>query len=140
MSMFSMACSRVTSGLATRLLEGIEVDHDQVDRRDAVSLGLAAVLLVVAEEKKAAVDLGVQRLHPAVEHLGKAGQVRDVADFQPGAAQGGGGAAGGDERVAGGDQAPGEIDQAGFVRDGEKRAFGHGWRKGRRKKEKVRRR
>ena len=38
--------------------------------------------LVVASEN-AAVDLGVQRLHAAIHHLGKAGVLGHVADRQP---------------------------------------------------------
>ena len=42
----------------------------------------AAVLGVVAHREQAAVHHRVQRLHPAVEHLGEAGQRRDVAHRQ----------------------------------------------------------
>ena len=43
------------------------------------ALGGAVVLGVAADGEQAAVHLGVQRLQPAVHHLGKAGVLGDVA-------------------------------------------------------------
>jgi hypothetical protein len=51
---------------------------------------------VVANMKDSAVDLRVQRFDTAVEHLGEAREVADVAHGEPGVAEGLGGAAGGD--------------------------------------------
>ena len=45
------------------------------------------VLGIVADGEDAAVDARVQRLDPAVEHLGKAGDLGDVAHRQPGVRQ-----------------------------------------------------
>ena len=42
------------------------------------SAGLRLVLRVAADGEQAAVHLGMQRLHAAVEHLGKPGEVRDI--------------------------------------------------------------
>ena len=83
MSMFSIASSNVTPGLRDRLLERVEVDADEVDRLDAVLLHRGDVLGVVALGEQAAVDLRVQRLDPAVHHLGEAGDLADVGDGQP---------------------------------------------------------
>ena len=47
--------------------------------------------------EEAAVDLGVEGLDAAVEHLGEAGEVADVGDLQAGVAEGLGGATGGDQ-------------------------------------------
>jgi hypothetical protein len=67
-------------------------------------------------------DLGVERLDPAVHHLGKAGEVGDVAHFQPGVAQRLGGAAGRDQvDTLRGERRP-EFDDPGLVGDREKRA------------------
>ena len=73
MSMFSIASSNVTPGLAIVCSNGIEVDADEVDRLDAVLLHRGDVLGVVAQGEQAAVDFGMQRLDPAVHHLGEAG-------------------------------------------------------------------
>ncbi len=57
--------------LRHRLLEGIEVHRHQVDRLDSVPGDRGPVLREVAPGEDAAVHGGVQRLHPAVEHLGE---------------------------------------------------------------------
>jgi hypothetical protein len=57
--------------LGDGLLERVQVDHQQVDRRDAVLGQRCHVLGQVAAGQDAAVHLRVQRLHAAVEHLGK---------------------------------------------------------------------
>jgi hypothetical protein len=44
------------------------------------------VLGQVAPRQQAAVDLGVQRLHAAVQHLGKAGDLGHFGDRQAGSA------------------------------------------------------
>ena len=80
------------------------------------------VLGVVADVEDAAVDLGMEGLDAAVEHLGEAGEVADVADGEAGFAEGAGGAAGGDELDAVGGQGAGEVDEAGLVGDGEQGA------------------
>ena len=59
-------------------LERIEIDDQQIDRRDAVRRGLRLVLSAAAHGQQAAVHLGMQRLHAAVEHLGKARELGDI--------------------------------------------------------------
>src|SRR5262249_32655928 len=49
-------------------LEGVEVDHHQVDRLDAVLGHGGGVLGIVADVQDAAVDARVQGLDPPVEH------------------------------------------------------------------------
>ena len=88
----------------------------------AVRGGGGLVLGVAADMQDAAVDLGVQGLDPAVEHLGEAGEVGDVAHGQAGVAQGLRSAAGGDEVDAVGGKRAGEVDEAGLVRNGEQGA------------------
>ena len=67
-----------------RLREGIEVDDDQVNRRYPVSGDRFEVVRTGTTCQDAGVDGGMQRLHPAVHHLGEPGDVRDVADGQTG--------------------------------------------------------
>ena len=83
--------------LRDRRLERIEIDHQQIDRRDAVLLHRCRVRGVVADRQQAAMHLRMQRLHPAVHHLGKAGEVRHVAHLQAGVGERLGGAAGRDQ-------------------------------------------
>jgi hypothetical protein len=54
------------------------------------------VLGVVADVEDATVDPGVEGLDAAVEHLGKAGEVADIADCEACVAEGFGGASSGD--------------------------------------------
>jgi hypothetical protein len=59
--------------------------------------------------------LGVQRLHPPVHHLGKAGEVGNVAHRQARIAQGLGRAAGADQLDAPRRQRRAEVSQTAFV-------------------------
>ena len=59
--------------------------------------------------------LRVQRLDPAVHHLGKTGQFGDVDHLEPGIFQRLGGAPGGDQFDAVAGEGLGEIGKAGFV-------------------------
>ena len=68
----------VAGALGDGRLERIEIDHQQIDRRDAVLGGLRVVLRVAANGQQPAMHLRMQRLHAAVEHLGKAGELGDV--------------------------------------------------------------
>src|SRR5690606_2057933 len=109
----------VDAGAGDGLLEGVEVDADQVDGLDAVALHGGLVVRVVAEGEQAAVDHGVQRLDAAAHDLGEAGDAVDGRDGDAGVGEGLGGAAGGDDLDAAGGQRPGEGDQVGLVGDGE---------------------
>ena len=121
MSMFSMHSSNA-GALVDGCLERVEVDHEQVDRRDAVRLHRVGMFLVVADREQAAMHLGMQRLDPAVHHLGKTGELRDVLDRQPGRRDRLRGAAGGDELDAMAGQRLGKFDQAGLVGNGQQGA------------------
>jgi len=68
------------------------------------------------------VDLGVQGLDAAVEHLGEAGEFAYVLHSQAGFAQSAGGAAGGDELDVVPGEGLGEGDEAGLVGDAEQGA------------------
>jgi len=120
-----------TAGFGDGGDERVQVDADQVDVTDAVLLHGGHMLGQVAPAQDAAVDLGVQGLHAAVQHLGEAGVVRHVDHRQAGVPDGLGGAAGGehlDPRLA---ERAGEVEEAGLVGYGEEGAFDHflwpGW-------------
>ncbi|GJD73998.1 hypothetical protein CFIICLFH_2231 [Methylobacterium goesingense] len=109
----------VAGSLRHRLLEGIEVDQQQVDRADAVGSQRRLMLRVAAHGEQSAMDARVQRLHPTVHHLGKAGEVGDLRDGQPGRTQGLVRPTRGDQRDAEAVESSGELDEAGLVGDGE---------------------
>ena len=131
MSMFSMQSS-IARAFVDGFLERVEVDDEQVDRRDAMRLHRVGMFLVVADREQAAMHLGVQRLDPAVHHFGKARQLRDVLDLQPGRRDRLRGAARGDELDAMSCKRLGKFDQAGLVGNGQQgagytaRMVGHG--------------
>ena len=97
MSMFSIATSGCDVVAGDGLLEGVEVDADQVDRLDPLALQRRHVLGVVAPRQQRRVQPRVQRLHPAAEDLLLAGELGDVGHLQPGLAQRARGAAGGED-------------------------------------------
>ncbi len=45
------------------------------------------VLRIIANVQDPTVHLGMQRLDPTIEHLGKSGEVRDISHGDPGIAQ-----------------------------------------------------
>ena len=116
-----------------RGFEGVEVHRDEVDRGDVVFAHLGQVLGQVAAAEDAAVDLRDQGFDTAVEDFGEAGVVGDLFHRDTGLAQGFGGAAGGEDFDAVGSEGAGEVDEAGFVGDGDQGAAdgddaGHGRR------------
>ena len=64
--------------------ERIEADDEEIDRLDVVRTHGGGVIRVVADGEQAAMDLGMQRLHPAVHHFGEAGHVRNPDGGQAG--------------------------------------------------------
>ena len=62
---------------ADRALEGIQVDVDEVDRRDPVLGEIGDVGVDVAPREDAAVDAGVQRDDAMTEHLGHPRELGD---------------------------------------------------------------
>ena len=108
--------------LGDGLLERIEVDHQEVDRPDAVRRHRGGVLRVVANGEQTAVDERVQRLHPAVHHLGKAGELGHVEHAQPGVGEGLARAAGGDEFDAVAAPARGRNRRGAILSETDKRA------------------
>jgi len=74
---------------------------------------------VPADGKQTAMDGGMQRLDPTVQHLRKTGDAGDVRDGQARRAQGEGCAAGGQQLDVAAGQGRGELDQAGLVRNAQ---------------------
>ena len=70
-----------------RLLEGIEARNHEVDGRDTVLGQGRQVLGHVPPGQDAPVDLRVERLDAPVEHLGKAGDFRDLDHGESGLAK-----------------------------------------------------
>ena len=101
--------------------ERVQVRHHQVERLDPEVGQLLHVGLEPAVGEDAGVHLGVQRLHPAVEALGEAGQVLDLGHRQAELLDQRGGAAGGDQRHAGLVEAAHEVLEPGLVIDGHQR-------------------
>ena len=118
---------RVAVGAAHHgLEERVEIDDDEVDRSDAVLLHRRRMLGIVAHAEQAAVDLRVKRLHPPVHHLGKAGEVGNVAHLGAELAQLRGGAAGRDDLDIVPREAGGELVEPALVGKRDQRpANGH---------------
>ena len=55
------------------LLERVKVRHDELEGQDAVEIEVATVALVAEIGEEATVDLRVQGLYAAIEHLGRPG-------------------------------------------------------------------
>ncbi len=104
------------------LREGVEVDHEKVDARNAVLVHGRLMGGVGAHAQKPAMDAGVQRLHAPVHDLGKAGDVGDVPHGQAGRLDRRAGAAGGDQLDAARGKAPRQIHEPGLVEDRKQRA------------------
>ncbi len=112
-----------------RFLEGIEIDDQEVDRRDVVHRHGQLVLLVVAPRQQPAMDRRVQRLDATVHDLGEAGMVGDFGHRYVGLAQHLRRAAGRQDGDAAVVQELRELDQPRLVGDRDQGAgnlaFGH---------------
>ena len=104
------------------LLERVEVDDDEVDQVGAEGVHVPAVLRVVADGEDAGVDLRMERLDAAVEHLRHARHFGDAAQRDPLVAQQPARAAGGEQLDAAVDQRAGEVHDPLLVVDGKERA------------------
>jgi hypothetical protein len=102
--------------------ERVEVHGDDVDGDDSVAGEDLEVVGDVAAGEDAAVDGGVQGLHPTAEDLGEAGGFGDLAHRHARLPQHPRGVAGGEDLEPQGGQAPGEGRGAGLVGDREERA------------------
>ena len=100
--------------------ERIEIQHQQIDRADAV-FGHRRVVDAGAAEQTA-VHQWMQGFDAAVHHFREAGDVTDIAHRQTSIANGFGSAAGGQQFDLAGREAAGKIEQAGLVGHGQQRA------------------
>ncbi len=75
------------------------------------------MLRIVADRQDAAVDARMQRLDPAIEHLGETRDLGNVAHGQARVSQCLARTAGGDEFDAEASQGTGEVDQARLIAD-----------------------
>ena len=78
---------------------------------------------VGAHVEDGSVNFGMEGFDPAIEHLGEAGEVADIAHIQPCVAQHSRGTAGGDQLHALGSKPPGKFDQPCFVGDAQDGTF-----------------
>ena len=117
-----------------RLGKRIEVADDEVDRRDPPFGEYRKIVRPVAPRQEARMDRRMKRLHPAVEHLGEAGNRRHLGDRQPGCRKDTRRPAGRDQGDAARCQRSGKRDDPGLVGDGNERALdlvqGRGHRRG----------
>ena len=75
------------SRVRRRLDEGIQIDDDEVREREAVLLECRQIVRTIASRENAAVKRRVQRLHAAIHHLGKTGDVLHTSDGKTGIGQ-----------------------------------------------------
>ncbi len=103
--------------------EGIEIDHDEIDRRDVEAFDVGSMGLLFAIEKNCAEDTRGEGLDAAAEDFGGAGPLGDRRDIDAVVGKMLGGAAGGEDLDILRPQCAGQIDDAGFVGDGEDRSL-----------------
>ena len=103
--------------IGDRRFKRIQVDHDHIDRVDALGRQVSLVGGVGAPGQDAAVNARVQGLDPAAQDLGSAGVFSHLGDRHPRGLQGGGGATARNQPVAGGHQPLGQGHQPLFVGD-----------------------
>ncbi len=104
------------------LFEGVEVDGDEIDRRDRVLFHLPEMLRQIAAGEDAAMDLRHQRLDAPVHDFGEAGMFGDVVHRNAGLADGLRGAAGRENFGAGAGQCLRKRDEPRLVGDGDEGA------------------
>ena len=107
-------------GFGNRSSEGIQVDHDHVDRLDAVLLHHLGVQITSAED--ATVDFRVQGLDPAIHHFRESGVVGHFDCVDGLFAKQLEGATRGEDLHALGCKFTGKINNPGFVRYADERA------------------
>ncbi len=101
--------------LGSGLLKGIQVDHHHVDGHNSVFCHRLLMLLIVANVEYSAMHLGVQGLHPSIQHLGEPRQLRDVLYRNTRIPQQLGRASGGDQLYPELMQFPGKVLQPGLI-------------------------
>ena len=98
----------------------VEIDHDHVDGLDLVRPQGLHVLGIRSHRQNAARDARMEGLDASVQHLGKAGHVRNVTDLEAGFAEHPGSAARGDQLHSEVGKLTAEFDHAVLVGNAEK--------------------
>ena len=106
------------------LLERIKVDHQQIDRVDVMGAHRFGMRGISPDGEEPAVHGRMQRLDAAVHHLRIAGQLGNVAHRESGIAKRFARATSRNEFDSVAGKSAGEFDNAVFVGDGEKGAYG----------------
>jgi hypothetical protein len=104
-----------------RFLERVERHHHEIDRLDLVFLERGQMRRHVTTGQEAPVDPRMEGFDPPVEHLGKAGDVRDFPNRDGAVPEKLGGAAGRENLDAKPGQGLGERDDAGLVVNADQR-------------------
>ena len=120
MSISSTSASKRVAGFDAAFTNGIQVHDDDVDQAETVRIEGREVVGSVAPRENAAVQRRVQRLHPAVHHLGETGQVGHPGHGESGIGQRPGGAAGETQFEAAGGQSTTQFNDTGLVRNAQK--------------------
>ena len=107
-------------GIGDRRLEGVQIDYEQIDGRDAV-FGHQRIVAAAAPEQRA-VNLRMQRLDPPVHNLGKARVRGDFGNAQTRVHQPAISASRREQFDALLRQGRGEFDDSALVRDTQQRA------------------
>ena len=114
------------AGLGDHALEGVEIHNHRLELLDAVVGQHGQVVGAIAAGENAGEDVGMERLHAAVEHLGKARDRRDIFDVEPMSGERCGGATGAGHTNAGSLEARSQPVDAGLVEHAhEHPAYGH---------------
>src|SRR5258708_28851626 len=82
---------------------------------------------MIAPREDSPVQFWMERLHPAVEHLREAGDVRHVRHREALGREGAGGAARRDELEAARHESAPEVDDSGLIRDAQQGSWHMGW-------------
>ncbi len=100
-------------------LEGVEVDHQQVDQRDPLRRRRVEMVRRVPPGEQPAVNARMQGLHPAVHDLGEAGDIGDVGRRDSRLLERARGAARGENLHPPRGKRAGALGQPGLVGDGK---------------------
>ena len=119
MSISSISASNGVSGFGAAFTNGYRLTTTRSIRPMPCASAAARSSGLIAPREDAAVHQRVQRLHAAVHHLGKAGDVGDADDRRGRPAQRPRGAAGRHQLEAAGGEAARKVDEAGFVGNAE---------------------
>ena len=109
-------------GAAEHLLEGVEIDDEEVDGLDAMREHRGLMLGVFADGEQAAMHFRMEGLEPSIHHFREARQLGDIGDPQPFLLERPCGAARRDEGDAARGERARQRDEPRLVRDREKGA------------------